>query len=830
MGLNRRRPGPRRGARGSLAVAIPAALLLLVWIPPTFWTEELGRTARLALELGPWAWAHGPLLRDGLLAAVIAMGWVGIGGPAMRWLRGRPPGRGELVAGSFASGLGLAGMSIIGAGLLGMLTPAVIRWVFAVLGLAAPWGIRACWPGDRGRGAGSAPPGEGSPGGHWNVVWTILSIAPVPFLLADVQAPEGYWDAIVLHLGVPARWLDAGRVGNIAPFFQREPVLMCAHYAFASGLSGESLARWLNLVTGGALAVAVGALALRLGGGAGARPAGMAGFALVATGPMFALLSVHAGADIVTALFTVLAVSRFAGAWRRWPGGTAAPGALVAAGAFAGLAGACKLPGLGAIVVLVVLCAPRPRSALPLAAAATAAFLPWAARAWLLTGNPVYPLLDPLFPSPFWPPLSRDTYAAELSRTHGVIRPSDLIAGWIGGSEQQRATAVLAGPSAAIGAVVALGRAVRPGAPAVAIAFAAGLAGCWAVLAPAWRFYAGGLGVLAAVLGVLGADRRLRWIPLAACCVQVVRVPQVLDWADSPWAAARGEESRETYYARRHANPSFDAIASLDRHVRPRPGRRVLALGDVRTYLLPAHTLSVSYFEPEPLVAAARESVDARRLAVRMRQLGVRWLMLNVAESLRLRIWEGFGWAGDPPGRVLTPFFEGYTRLRYARLTAWVYEVAPNPSGAVLPECYRISGRDRPTALACASDVRARLVEHRYDAAMRSGWAAVAADEQSGLAWGALGDALFLAGRHEAAAGAYERALENGWRTSSVYRNLGAVLTRMSSWGRAREAMRHALSLDRDSPALAAELNEVWSGWWGEIRRGGPRGAGAGAR
>ena len=102
--------------------------------------------------------------------------------------------------------------------------------------------------------------------------------------------------------------------------------------------------------------------------------------------------------------------------------------------------------------------------------------------------------------------------------------------------------------------------------------------------------------------------------------------------------------------------------------------------------------------------------------------------------------------------------------------------------------------------------------------AERFGWGAVAAGPHSGLAWCALGDALYSAEKWEEAMNVYGTALEFGWRTSALYRNAGIAAASAGHWARARQAITWAREIDPASRRIQVDERVIHDRWLESLR------------
>src|ERR1035437_4558722 len=96
-------------------------------------------------------------------------------------------------------------------------------------------------------------------------------------------------------------------------------------------------------------------------------------------------------------------------------------------GVLAGFCYAIKLPGLMAVAgaVLFVAAQRRWKPVLIVAAGAALMMAPWTLRALVLTGNPVAPLMNSVFPNPYFHIATERELAASL-RSLGDVRPAQV--------------------------------------------------------------------------------------------------------------------------------------------------------------------------------------------------------------------------------------------------------------------------------------------------------------------------------------------------------------------------------------------------------------------
>lgn len=206
-------------------------------------------------------------------------------------------------------------------------------------------------------------------------------------------APVTSWDAGVAHLALPSDYSRIGRIqlldGNVYSAYPQALHSLFTIIFYVSGERGVTLFCWCFGWIGCA---AIYALGRRLEG----RMAGILAAAFLATSPIFILQAATVAIDIPFAavvLGMLLCVMR----WHKertthW---------LIVAGILGGFGCGIRHPGY----IAVVMCAlaigigeRRSKDALTLAIVSACFAAPWFVRSIVLVGNPVYPLLESVFP------------------------------------------------------------------------------------------------------------------------------------------------------------------------------------------------------------------------------------------------------------------------------------------------------------------------------------------------------------------------------------------------------------------------------------------------
>lgn len=280
-----------------------------------------------------------------------------------------------------------------------------------------------------------ARPGPGAVGGGLllGVLGALLAIPLVGSL-----SPEVNWDAKWYHLGPARHYVLNGRFYNLVEESRMAVTALGSYQEFLyTGLfsaHGEITSKLLSFVQLLGICALLVASARRF---LGSWRVGAVAAAAYAALPIVTWSATTAYNDIPMALGT-LAAFHLVLRWRD----DRRPGVLVLAGLVVGwvvgvkLFGVFTLAGLGLVVVLSA--APlrppwrdavRPilRHGTTFTVAAGLAYAPALVRSWALTGNPVFPLLEGVFDSPYWNDVAVE-YNAQSLREVSFLRLPVLLA------------------------------------------------------------------------------------------------------------------------------------------------------------------------------------------------------------------------------------------------------------------------------------------------------------------------------------------------------------------------------------------------------------------
>ena len=408
---------PETGLAAMLGLAALALALGLAHSPipgALHWTPVLAAQARwmaLAAMLGagcaarPRAHALSGWRAPALLAggwALLCFGPGAVAALAMVALSALGLGRAALaLAGAEAAApdedvwaaplAGLAGLILVlnalGATTMNM-RPAF--WLLPALGALMLWR-------DRARLSWHLPEAAPLPVGSIPILAPILFAAL--FATASAALPERLWDALAMHLLIPSQIATFGHWSGDPRHlaFSFFPIGADHLFAMAYALGGERAAQLLNLTAWGTTLGLLYAMARARGG---ARPGGLAVLAAMAIPAALA----STGSVFVENTLGLLILGALRLLGRR--GGRAQCALILVLAALPGV----KLHGAVVAVAVGALALGRQpwrqagfTRAMALGGGAIALGLVPFVHAWAVAGNPVFPMFNPIFRSPYWP-------------------------------------------------------------------------------------------------------------------------------------------------------------------------------------------------------------------------------------------------------------------------------------------------------------------------------------------------------------------------------------------------------------------------------------------
>ncbi|MGJ5817652.1 glycosyltransferase family 39 protein [Paludibaculum fermentans] len=224
--------------------------------------------------------------------------------------------------------------------------------------------------------------------------WIALVFAPFVVLYAvNALAPATQPDAVTYHLGLVAEWLRLHGFATRIGFYEMLPLGLETLFAPAVAVGGYSAASCFHF----ALLCSTVPLLWRIGTQLGLRQETAAGAAaLYALSPITGMSGVAAYNDAAGVFFTVAVFALLLEEWQE-PGDSW----LAYAGLAAGFCYAVKITGLVVVAAALawILWRRRWRGAVLFAATSSLSILPWMLRDLVLTGNPLAPLGNRIFPN-----------------------------------------------------------------------------------------------------------------------------------------------------------------------------------------------------------------------------------------------------------------------------------------------------------------------------------------------------------------------------------------------------------------------------------------------
>jgi len=654
-------------------------------------------------ESAPVTWETylAPLLTGALVAWVAA----GVGEWLLARLRVSRLPRGQRVAYAIALGFGAVSLAVMGLALCHGLSPGAITIVLMAAGvLLPPQGTLSHL---RGGLRDAVRRQHGSPGVA--IAFSVLMLMLVSYLAIGLCPPFDT-DSLRYHLRLPELYLQAHTfVYPERNHFAQFPLGAEMLYAIGLAFGGPSGANLIVVVAGMACLLGIYSLTAERFSPA----AGVAAAVIFGTTPLVGCLFGATVTDLFVCLYVVLGV----GAVWRHRNGTAVAGAmngaptpigrdesrpymggpeessppggptyglLVLAGLCGGLATATKLGGGYAVGLMAVWAAwpsgtrvprvggeeeghprdadatrgPKPlRRFLAVAVAAALVVAPWIVKTWVVTGDPVFPLLTQMFGTKGWRPEYTAAYSAEV-RSYGHVGGSvlDYLLSplWLTLDWKTYGTPAPLGP-VWVALLVALALLGRRGRPVWGLtAWCAGFFALWLLTAQVARFVLPGLAVLSIIAGFvavelgrgLSAGRPAIPMPLSLIMVAMASWTCYWQWtAYEPYLYLTGQETRDEYVSL-HAD--YYPVVKYANQKLP-PGSRILFVGATLSYGLQVPALVETGFAGVTAVALANETRSPAELAHAIAARGFTHILydLQAPDQAWARKMRYFAWRDD---------------------------------------------------------------------------------------------------------------------------------------------------------------------------------------
>jgi hypothetical protein len=522
-------------------------------------------------------------------AVVTAAAW-GAGSVLLRRARAMFVSGGERVSFELAIGCGALSYTCLILAFAGLYRPMMIVSLLVVLGVV---GIGLWLSGPH-----TPPGGHRTPPRLRELVLTVCALAACAFALAGALAPETEFDALWYHLWLPARWLATGHpVDILSEYVSLYPLTWELLFGAAMTIGGDVAAKLLHFGCLMMVGVTTAMFARRWFPGT----SGVTAAVLALTVPVMIWEGTTAYIDLAVAWYVV------AGAYallrhdetrdRRW---------LLLGAVSMGIAAAIKNLALVFFAIAGVTLAVRQLSRANARQALRVSILfgvlallvpsPWYARAWLRSGNPVFPDLYDVFgarPPERWDAdverelrRFKDRFGADRSAAHLLSLPWDVT---MHGTRYGGTLGPVFLLLAPVGMIAAAGRRAPRARILVLCAAIAAYGLVWA--SPLSSFQLRFLVPLVPFVAVLAAEG-LRRLPSLAWVITglllIWNLPPFTPWHEAdkqgwsgwlthtmrlvPLPVLVGAEPGDDYLARKV--PSYRAWQYIDEHVPP--GSRVL--------------------------------------------------------------------------------------------------------------------------------------------------------------------------------------------------------------------------------------------------------------
>ncbi len=500
-------------------------------------------------------------------------------------------------------------------------------------------------------------------------------IATAVLVFPFVLLPTRSFDALVYHLEVPLRYLQAGGVVDISEnLYSYAPLLTEMLYGIAIGLQGIDLA--------GLIYFSFFFLTLLVIWRGGAQKFGNAGAAwaaaFTATTPVFLMEVPRAGSDWSMVFYILLVVFLISDGKRDVR-------KMVLAGVLAGMAAGSRHQALGYAIAIPFVAGVIDDflDKRGFRAGAWGVFLavsvltasPWYIKNLIMTGDPIYPLFASILGK-------TDVGQGFVSGVVGA-RPISLLWEWIAFPFRAVFDIPYYNMSATLG-VIPL--ALIPLLPSLRRADRGSrYLGIWAVLSfLAWyltfrsfRYVFPVISVLylwygsAMHLAVQRNEKLKKWLTAAVCSALIVNVGIFVglsDFVDASVGAALGTKSPEKYlmtsYNVNPANvyPAIDYLNKLD----PLPGK-VLFLGEMRGFYSRFPREVASHNVTNRLIEMAREGVLPGDIHARLASAGFTHILFNPSELDRMVKMKQWKWKIDSVAKLLLKdYLEMYTKTVFS--------------------------------------------------------------------------------------------------------------------------------------------------------------------
>jgi hypothetical protein len=529
----------------------------------------------------------------------------------------------------------------------------------------------------------------------WTKLLVVCVVIAAGLNLAGAMAPPFEYDELEYHLGALADYRRAdGIVFLPHNFYSNMPQLTEMLYLLAMTTTSAIAAKLLHWLFGVLGALAVHGVAQRLW----SRPVGLLAAALYYCTPLAQDLSQTARIDLATAFFATLTFGGLV-VWSnesRDEGTAAGRNWLWLAALSAGAAVATKWTAIPVVLLpAAAFVGVRSRSILRTLAfclLASVLVTPWLLKNWLLTGNPVYPLLNAWFPNVHWSALQAAVFATRHYPRFGLGTPGQFfLLPWNLSFVEARSVPLLLMTIP----LLLLVRRADAAAKQTGCLFVGAYASWFCLTFHPWRFLFPAFGI-AAVAGAYAVERlsllqegpgrtstvrtsvRLSIGIVFAMSLTTLALNDLVDVEDPGRVPPRmsfatyalGQFSRDAFVAQM-GRGVLEPIVWMNKNL-PKDAK-VLYIGEARAYYADQTVLWSTAFDQHPLTAMSQQARTADELLAALRAQGIQYVYVNYSELDRLR--RGYDYLAKANWPVIQDLLEHHSRDLHTFGRRIVYEL-----------------------------------------------------------------------------------------------------------------------------------------------------------
>ncbi len=479
----------------------------------------------------------------------------------------------------------------------------------------------------------------------WNMLMLCCLLAALLLNLPGALAPPFEYDELEYHLGALAEYVKAGHIAFLPHnVYSNLPQLTEMLYLLGLITRSDVAAKLLHALFGVLAAAGIYALAARLW----TKRVGLTAAALFYCLPYVQDLSETARIDLATTFFGVLAFGGLLVYREKPTGGGWLWLSAIAAGAALATKWTAAAVVLAPILVYMVAVRVPPKRIAVYVLVCILAVLPWLVKAVLLTGNPIYPLLDGVFHSSYWSAGQAALFAQKHSPSFHLDDAAQVVLlAWRYSFTEPYAVPVLLMTAP----LLLLVREKPASARRAGGLFVMAYAGWFALTFRPWRFLLPAC-PLAAMAGAYALEN-IEWgkwgrvvgrtavgLVLVAGLATMglnalvdVENPDQSPPRMSLLGYALGQFPRDEF-ARRMGRGMLEPIFWMNEHLPA--DARVLYLGESRAYYARNPVVWATAFDQQPFAAIYREAASEESLAAALRSRDIGWIYVNNSELARL--------------------------------------------------------------------------------------------------------------------------------------------------------------------------------------------------